>query len=441
MMYITKRSLSRRTFLRGTGSALALPLVDAMIPALTAQGRTPAAPVTRFGFMYVPHGMIMDKWIPATEGADFEFTPILKPLERFRSQLTVVGNLNLGPDQGGQHSAPSGMWLNNTPHKRTEAEDVRAGTTIDQMIAAKIGQQTTFPSLELATEDLTSLVGACDSGFSCTYINTLCWSTPTTPLPMEINPRVVFERMFGDPGTRDQRLARISEDRNILDSIAKEESRLRRDLGARDRVRISEYLDNVREIERRIQTAERQAQSSIEIPESPAGVPNSYEEHVGLMFDLMTLAYQTDITRVITFMIARELSFRSYPQVNVPDPHHSISHHQNDPEKMERHARINTYHVTLFGRFLQKLRDTPDGDGSLLDHSLMVYGSGMANGNQHTHNPLPTLVVGGANGRHRGNRHLVPEKNTPMGNFLLAVLDKAGVDADAVGLSTGRVEL
>lgn len=441
MMYITKRSLSRRTFLRGTGSALALPLVDAMIPALTAQGRTAAAPVTRFGFMYVPHGMIMDKWIPATEGAEFEFTPILKPLERFRSQLTVVGNLNLGPDQGGQHSAPSGMWLNNTPHKRTEAEDVRAGTTIDQMIATKIGQQTTFPSLELATEDLTSLVGACDSGFSCTYINTLCWSTPTTPLPMEINPRVVFERMFGDPGTRAQRLARISEDRSILDSIAKEESRLRRDLGPRDRVRISQYLDNVREIERRIQTAERQAQSSIEIPESPAGVPNSYEEHVGLMFDLMTLAYQTDITRVITFMIARELSFRSYPQVNVPDPHHSISHHQNDPEKMERHARINTYHVTLFSRFLQKLRDTPDGDGSLLDHSLMVYGSGMANGNQHTHNPLPTLVVGGANGGHRGNRHLLPEKNTPMGNFLLAVLDKAGVEADAVGLSTGRLEL
>jgi len=441
-MFITKKSLSRRTFVRGTGAALALPLLDAMVPALTVQRLTAAAPVTRFGFMYVPHGMIMDKWIPAADGADFEFKPIMKPLEPFRNQLTVVGNLYLGPDQGGQHSAPSGMWLNNTPHKRTEAEDVRAGTTVDQMIAKKIGQQTTFPSLELATEDLTSLVGACDSGFSCTYINTLCWSTPTTPLPMEINPRVVFERMFGDPGSKTQRLARISEDKSILDSIAGEESRLRRELGARDRLRIAEYLENVREIERRIQTAEnQQAQSSLDIPDSPAGVPNSYEEHVGLMFDLMTLAYQTDITRVITFMIARELSFRSYPQVNVPDPHHSISHHQNDPEKMERHARINTYHVTLFSRFLEKLRNTPDGDGSLLDHSMMVYGSGMANGNQHTHNPLPTLVVGGASGQHKGNRHLLPEKNTPMGNFLLAVLDKAGVAAESVGLSTGRLDL
>jgi hypothetical protein len=441
-MFITKKFLARRTFLRGTGAALALPLLDAMVPALTAQLRTAAAPVTRFGFMYVPHGMIMDKWIPATDGADFEFKPIMKPLEPFRKQLTVVGNLYLGPDQGGQHSAPSGMWLNNTPHKRTEAEDVRAGTTVDQMIAKKIGQQTTFPSLELATEDLTSLVGACDSGFSCTYINTLCWATPTTPLPMEINPRVVFERMFGDPGSKDQRLARVSEDRSILDSIAGEESRLRRELGVRDRLRISEYLENVREIERRIQAAaNQQVQSSLDIPDSPAGVPNSYEEHVGLMFDLMTLAYQTDITRVITFMMARELSFRSYPQVNVPDPHHSISHHQNDLEKMERHARINTYHVTLFGRFLEKLRNTPDGDGSLLDHSLMVYGSGMANGNQHTHNPLPTVVAGGASGQHKGNRHLLPEKNTPMGNFLLAVLDTAGVQADAVGLSTGRLAL
>jgi hypothetical protein len=440
-MFITKRALSRRTFLRGTGTALALPLLDAMVPALTAQARTAAAPTTRFGFLYVPHGVILDKWTPATAGANFEFTPIMKPLEPFRRQLTVVGNLNLGPDQGGQHSAPSGMWLNNTPHKRTEAEDVRAGTTVDQMIAARIGQQTRFPSLELATEDLTSLVGACDSGFSCTYINTLCWSTPTTPLPMEINPRVVFERMFGDPGTKEQRLARISEDKSILDSIAGEEARLRRGLGAQDRGRVTEYLDNVREIERRVRGAEQEAQLSVEIPESPSGVPHSYEEHVALMFDLMALAFQTDITRVITFMMARELSFRSYPQVGVADPHHSISHHQNDADKMERHARINTYHVTLFGRFLEKLRTTPDGDGSLLDHSLLVYGSGMANGNQHTHNPLPTVVVGGANGRHRGNRHLVPEKDTPMGNFLLAVLDTAGVEAQAVGLSTGRLDL
>ena len=273
-MFITRKHLSRRTFVRGTGAALALPLLDAMVPALTAQLRTAAAPVTRFGFMYVPHGMIMDRWIPATEGANFEFKPIMKPLEPFRNQLTVVGNLNLGPDQGGQHSAPSGMWLNNTPHKRTEAEDVRAGTTVDQMIAAKIGQQTTFPSLELATEDLTSLVGACDSGFSCTYINTLCWSTPTTPLPMEINPRVVFERLFGQAGTAANRATRTKQQKSLLDSISQEASDLQKVLGVRDRGRVSEYLDNIREIERRIQKAEAHSTSQVTSVGAPVGVPD-----------------------------------------------------------------------------------------------------------------------------------------------------------------------
>jgi hypothetical protein len=440
-MFITRKSLSRRTFLHGMGVSLSLPLLDAMVPALTLSAQTPANAPMRFGFLYIPHGVILDRWTPATDGSGFELTPLLEPLAPFRDQLTVVSNLAGPPDGGGQHAGSSASWLNGVTAKKTEAEDVRAGTTIDQMIAAKIGQDTTFPSLELATEDLTTLIGACDSGFSCTYINTLCWSTPTTPLPMEINPRVVFERMFGDPGTSEQRLARLREDQSILDSITGEESRLRRDLGAADSARVTQYLDHIREIERRIQTAEKQAASSIAIPESPAGVPDSYEDHVGLMTDLMTIAYQADITRVITFMLARELSPRAYPSIGVPDAHHGISHHQNDPKKVEAHARINAYHVMLFAKFLEKLRNTPDGDGSLLDHSLFVYGSGMANGNQHTHNPLPMLVAGGAKGTLRGNRHIVTGKDTPLANFLVGVADKAGIQVDRIGESTGRLEI
>jgi hypothetical protein len=433
-------SLSRRTFLRGVGATLSLPFLDAMVPALTATSKAAAAP-TRFGFLYIPHGVILDRWNPKTEGVDFEFTPILKPLEAFRSQLTVVTNLAGPPDGGGGHAGASATWLNAVTPKRTEAEDVRAGTTVDQVIAQKIGQETTFPSLELATEDLTALIGACDSGFSCTYINTLCWSTPTTPLPMEINPRVVFERLFGDPGSQEQRIARIREDKSILDSITQDEARLKRDLGSRDSARVTEYLDHIREIERRIQAAEKQAASSLAIPDSPAGVPQSYDEHVGLMFDLMAIAYQADITRVVTFMMARELSPRSYPQIGVPDPHHSISHHQNVPEKIDGHAKINTYHVSLFNRFLEKLRDTPDGDGSLLDHSLLVYGSGMANGNQHTHNGLPMVIAGGASGRHKANGHVQTPKDTPLGNALVSIAEKAGVQVDKFGESTGRVQI
>jgi Protein of unknown function (DUF1552) len=439
-MFITKMSLSRRTFLRGVGATLSLPFLDAMAPALTAAAKSGVSP-TRFGFVYVPHGVILDKWTPSAEGAAFEYTPILKPLEPFRSQATVISGLAGPPDGGGGHAGASATWLNAITPKRTEAEDVRAGTTVDQLIAQKIGQDTAFPSLELATEDLTTLIGACDSGFSCTYINTLCWATPTTPLPMEINPRVVFERLFGDPGSREQRMARIREDKSILDSIAQEESRLRRGLGTRDNARVTEYLDNIREIERRIQTSEKQAASDLAIPDSPAGVPQSYEDHVGLMFDLMAIAYQADITRVITFMLARELSPRAYPQIGVPDPHHSISHHQNAPDKIEGHAKINTYHVMLFSRFLEKLRQTPDGDGSLLDHSMFVYGSGMANGNQHTHNPLPMVLVGGASGRLKGDRHIKAKTDTPLGNGLLAIAGKAGVDVPAIGESTAVLEL
>ena len=322
-----------------------------MVPAL-GSARAAAAPLTRFGFVYVPHGVILDKFIPAAEGADFEFKPIMKPVEPFRNQLTVLSNIMGPPDGGGGHSGAAAMWLNGETPKKTEAEDVRAGMTVDQIIAKKRGSDTMYPSLELATEDLTGLIGSCDTGFSCTYINTLSWATPTTPLPMEINPRVVFERMFGDGGTRAQRLARSREDQSILDSIKADAGRLSRGLGAGDQKRVADYLENVREIERRIQSAEKQAESSIMLPDAPVGVPDNYDEHVALMFDLMTIAYQTDITRVATFMMARELSNRTYPQVGVADPHHSISHHQNNTAIMDKHATVNTHHMTLFAKFL-----------------------------------------------------------------------------------------
>ena len=439
-MFITKKSLSRRTFLRGMGVTMSLPLLDAMTPALTAQAKTAAAPLTRYGFMYVPHGVANDLWIPATAGAHFEFKPIMKPLEPFRNQLTVVGGLDLGHiPSGSNHTAPAVMWLNASPFKETDAEDVQAGTTVDQLIAKKIGQRTAFPSLELATADVSSLVGACENGFSCTYLNTVAWSSPTTPLPMESNPRAVFERMFGDPGTKEQRLRRITEDRSILDAILESAAELRRDLSGIDRLRLSDYLEDVREIERRIDAQERQAESGLTIPDSPAGIPDAYEEHVRLMFDLMAIAYQADITRVATFMMEREMSNRPYPQVGAPDGHHGLSHHQGEPVKFDKFSKINTYHVGQFSRFLEKLRNTPDGDGSLLDHSMLVYGSGMGDGNLHLHHPLPMVVVGGANGKHHAGGHLTGP--TPLGNFLLGVLETADIEMDTLGYSTGRVAL
>ena len=436
-MMILKKMLPRRTFLRGIGATLALPLLDAMVPAM-GSARAAAAPLTRFGFVYVPHGVILDKFIPAAEGPDFEFKPIMKPVESFRNQLTVLSNIMGPPDGGGGHSGAAAMWLNGETPKKTEAEDVRAGMTVDQIIAKKRGSDTMYPSLELATEDLTGLIGSCDTGFSCTYINTLSWATPTTPLPMEINPRVVFERMFGDGGTRAQRLARSREDQSILDSIKADAGRLSRGRGTGDQKRVADYLENVREIERRIQSAEKQAESSIMLPDAPVGVPDDYDEHVALMFDLMTIAYQTDITRVATFMMARELSNRTYPQVGVADPHHSISHHQNNTAIMDKHATVNTHHMTLFAKFLDTLKNTPDGDGSLLDHSMIVYGSGMANGNIHSHDPLWLMTFGGANGKLKGNRHIKVADKTPLGNALLALAEVADVELDKIGQSTDK---
>ncbi len=444
MTIVTKKHLSRRTLLQGLGVAISLPLLDSMVPALTAQTETAASVTPRLGCIYVPHGAVMDKWTPIGTGADFEFGPILSALQRHRENVIVVSNLShhmaeaLG-DGGADHSRATATWLNGTHAKKTEGEDVRAGTTIDQMIAQKIGQTTRFPSLELATEDMTGLIGACDVGYSCAYMNTISWSTPTTPLPMEINPRVVFERLFGEGGTLPERLARMDEDKSILDQITGAVPRLQQGLGARDRVRMNEYLENIREIERRLQIAEKSAGSQVAMPSAPVGVPDSYEEHVGLMYDMMALAFQSDATRVFTFMMARELSQRSYPQVGVPDPHHATSHHQDNPEKLAKLVKIQNYHLTLFAKFLDKLKATPDGDGNLLDHTTLLYGSCLSNSNIHNHNPLPTLLAGGGAGTLKGGRHLKNPENTPMSNLLLSVLNKMGVPTDKVGDSTSGI--
>jgi hypothetical protein len=439
-MFLTRRSIPRRTFVRGLGVGVALPLIDAMVPALALAAQNAAKPQLRMGFVYIPHGVIMREWTPAAAGADFEFTPILKPLEPFRQSTVVVSNLTRA-EAASNHAVSAACWLTGTPPKRTDGPDFRAGVSIDQVIAKQIGQDTTFPSIEVATEDFSGLVGACDPGYSCAYMNTLNWQTETTPLPMEINPRIVFERLFGGGGTADQRLARMRTDRSLLDFVADDLRVLQRDLGQGDRRKLDEYFANVREIERRIQRAEQVARSQPDVPAAPVGVPEAYVEHVALLFDLLALALQTDQTRVFTFMMAREVSQRTYPEIGVTEPHHSISHHGNRPAAIAGHATLNAYHLSMVAKFLDRLRNTPDGDGSLLDHSLILYGSGMSDGNGHTGSPLPHVLIGGAAGRMKGSRHIVTPENTPMANLLLAIAQKAGVETDRFGVSSGVVSL
>jgi Protein of unknown function (DUF1552) len=438
-MFVTKKHLPRRTFLKGVGVTLALPLLDSMIPARTLLAQTAGKPLPRLGFVYVPHGAIMDKWTPATEGAGFEFTPILKPLEPFRDRLNVVSGLgHRAADTTAVHSLSPTTWLSGVRPKATQGVDAFAGVTADQIAAQQIGQDTVLPSMELATEDHSGLIGSCDRDYGCIYMNTLSWRTPTTPMPMEINPRKVFERMFGQGGSATERLARIKEDKSILDAITKDVASLQVQLGPSDRQMMTQYLENVREIERRIQRAETsQGDEDLQLPARPAGVPFDYEEHIKLMYDLITLAYQADVTRVITFMVSREVSNRTYPQVGVTDGHHAISHHQNRAEKMEKNVKIQTYNISQFGYFLEKLKNTPDGDGSLLDHVALLYGSNMSNSNAHDHYPLPNLVVGGATGRMQGGRHLKYADHTPMTNLLVTMLDKVGVKQESLGDSSG----
>ena len=438
-MFVTKKHLPRRTFLRGMGVSLALPLLDSMIPARTLLAQTAARPVTRLGFVYFPHGAVMNPWTPATEGAGFEFTPILKPLEPFRDQLNVVTGLaHAAADTTAVHSLSPTTWLSGVRPKATQGVDAYAGVTADQIAAKAIGQGTILPSLELASEDPSALFGSCDVDYGCIYLNTLSWATPETPLPMEINPRKVFERLFGQGGNAARAGGALPAGPQPPRCRAPRCREPAAPARPSDRRVMSQYLDNVREIERRIQLAGKtQDERDLELPTRPAGVPFDYEEHVELMYDLMMLAYQADVTRVISFMVSREVTARTYPQVGVFEGHHSVSHHANRAEKIEQNATIQTYNVGAFAHLLERMRNTPDGDGSLLDHSLLLYGSNMSNSNAHDHFPLPNVVIGGASGRMRGGRHLRYPDRTPMTNLLLSMLDKTGVDLERLGDSTG----
>jgi hypothetical protein len=435
---LTKKHISRRTLLRGAGAAVALPLLDSMVPAQTPLARTAAAPRLRAGFIYVPHGAILPQWTPIGD-RNFKFSRILKPLEPLRDKVTVVTGCAINAENG--HAISNSMWLNGV--KPAHGTEIRSAITIDQMIAAKIGQETQYPSLEIATEDHSAELGSCGGDYACAYMNTISWRTATTPNPMELNPRVVFERLFGgDASTPELRAARAKANLSLLDGIKESAQHLTKGLGAGDKARVSDYLENVREIERRISLAEkRQKEANLEAPETPVGVPDSFEEHANILFELWALAFQGDITRVTSFMLARELSTRTYPQIGVNEGHHPVSHHQNVAEQIEKHVKINTYHVALFTKFLQKLDSIRDGQSSLLDQSMILYGSGMSNGNVHSHDILPAVIVGGAAGRLKGDRHIKVPLQTPMANLLAGIGERAGLQADKVGDSTGMVNL
>ena len=448
-MMIMKKALPRRAFLRGVGTGLALPLLDAMVPALSAIDKTPAKGVRRLGFVYLPNGVAMNfkgvnYWRPIGEGTQFELSPILKPLESFRQNMVVFSGLThhqadvLDDGANGDHTRGTSSWLTGVHPKHTEGADVRNGISADQIAAQHVGKETMLPSLELGI-DVTYLAGNCENGYSCAYMNTLSWSSPTTPLPSENNPRIVFERLFGDGGTSSARLSRARENRSVLDSVTTELGRLLSTLGPGDRSTVNDYVDSVREVERRIQSAERHA-ATVPLPEltQPTGIPDRFDQYVNVMFDMVALAFQTDITRVVTFMLGRELNFRTYPEIGITEGHHGLSHHGDDPAKLARYAKLGAYQAELFSRFLNTLRSTSDGDGSLLDRSLLLYGAGLSNPNLHAHMDLPLLVVGGDV---RGGRHVKYPLETPMTNLLLGMLDKSGVPADTLGDSTGRIDV
>jgi len=448
-MILTRKSLGRRTFLRGVGTAMALPFLDAMVPAMgRAAGSMEKAPV-RLGFVYVPNGIIMEHWTPATEGVNFEFAPTMKALEPFRDRLNVFSGLAqhegdaLG-DGAGDHARAGATWLTGVHPKKTEGADIHAGVSADQIAARTFGKSTQLSSLEIGLEQPT-LAGGCDSGYSCAYTNTIAWRSPTTPLPMEVNPRNVFERLFGDGDSTSPaaRLAGLKQQSSILDYVSGDIDRLETSLGASDRGKLSEYLDAIRDIERRIQKAEEQnATMKIPLMERPTSIPEDFTAHAHLMMDLMTVAYQTDMTRVVSFMIAREGSTRSYRSIGISDGHHPLTHHMHDPVKIAKVTKINTLHVETLTYLLNKMANTQDGDGSLLDHSLILYGSSLSDGNAHTHHDLPLVMVGSARGQVKGGRHLRYPKETPMNNLLLSMLDKAAVPLpDKLGDATGEIQL
>jgi hypothetical protein len=439
-MILSKKALSRRTVLRGMGTVIALPLLDAMVPAMTALADTPAAPsrLRRLGYVYMPMGCDATRW--ALPGDDLsQLSPTLSPLEPVRQHVTAISGLELKNAYPGTHATSNSAFLSCATARRTESTDYFLGTTVDQIAAQKIGQATQLPSLEMSM-DLIATVGQCDNGYACVYQNNLSWSSPTTPLPSEAHPRIVFESLFGEGGSPAERRAALKKRASLLDSVSKEIARLKNTLGPGDREKVSEYLDSVREVERRIQQSETTSRDN-PLPDldRPAGVPAAYADHARLMFDLQLLAFQGDVTRVITFQLARETSNRTYPEIGVSDSHHPLTHHGNDPEKVAKVAKINRFHVSLFAEFVQKMQSTPEAGGSLLDHSLYLYGSGMGNPNVHDHQNLPILVAGGAAGNMRSGRHIRFEKPTPLANLHLTLLNKVGVPLDSFADSHGQV--
>jgi len=440
-MIVTKKALPRRTLLRGMGTLVALPLLDAMVPAMTAFAATAANPVRRLGFVYIPMGAHMPQWTPQGTGATLgELSPILSPLNLFVDQITLLTNMELRNAYPGTHATSNAAFLSAATAKWTESTDYYLGTTVDQIAAHRMGGDTRLPSLELAM-DLLHTVGQCDNGYACVYQNNLSWSSPTTPLPAEAHPRVAFERLFGEGGSAADRRAELSKRASLLDWVTEDIGRLQRKLGASDRTKVSQYLDTVREVERRIQKAEAEtAHNSLPDLERPVGVPAAYADHARLMFDLQVLALQGDVTRVITFQLARETSNRTYPEIGVSDPHHPLTHNGGDPEKLTRVAKINAFHMSLFAYFLDKLKSTPDGNGSLLDHSLYLYGSGMGNPDIHDHVNLPIVVAGGGAGKIKGGRHIRYAEPTPLANLHLTLLDKVGVRLDSFADSKGKVK-
>ena len=439
-MIITKKALPRRTFLRGMGATVALPLLDAMIPSMSALAKTAAAPVRRLGFVYMPMGCDLPRWTPPGDGTLSELSPSLQSLAPVADQLTVVSNLELKNAYPGTHATSNAAFLSAAKAKWTESTDYYLGTTVDQIAAKQIGQQTLLPSLELSM-DLLQTVGQCDNGYACVYQNNLSWSSPTTPLPAEAHPRIVFERLFGEGGSAADRRAALQRRASLLDWVRDDITRLQHSLGPDDRNRVGQYLDTVREVERRIQKAEAEtADQALPDLDRPVGVPAAYADHARLMFDLQVLALQADVTRVITFQLARETSNRTYTEIGVPDPHHPLTHHGGDPEKIARMAKINAFHVSLFAYFLEKLKATPEGDGSLLDHSLYLYGSGMGNPNVHDHVNLPILVAGGGGTGIKGGRHIKYAEPTPLANLHLTLLERVGVRMDAFADSKGKID-
>ena len=438
-MIITRKALPRRTVLRGLGASLALPLLDGMVPAFAALRKTAAAPVKRLGVVYVPNGMMMNHWTPRTEGAGFDLPAILEPLEPFRRHIEVLSGMH-GVDGEGPHARSSTRFLTGVGAKPDNGSNLSAAVSMDQLAGRALGRETQLATLELAL-DGRNFAGSCDDGFSCAYTNTIVWANDTTPLPMENNPRVVFERLFGDSGSTDPavRQARLRKDASLLDSVTERAGALSRELGARDSAKLDQYLDAVRDVERRIQMAEAQSGRELPVVDQPAGIPGTFGEHARLMFDLQALAYETDLSRVVTFMMGREITGRTYAEIGVPDAHHPISHHQRDPAKLAKLTRINQYHVQLFAELLARLEATPDGDGTLLDHTMIVYGAGMADSNAHASQDLPILLAGGGAGT--GGRHVRYPEHTPLANLHLSLLDKLGVPAESLGHATGRLPL